>query len=140
MQLFAASALASEGATAFSVEDAPAKAAAVASPTPAPADGIDIPFTRFTLPNGLTAVVHEDHKAPVVAVSIWYHVGSGDEPAGKTGFAHLFEHLMFSGSENRKGTYFEPFEQVGATDMNGTTWFDRTNYFETVPTTALDMA
>ncbi|HQX66447.1 MAG TPA: hypothetical protein PLF47_11625, partial [Dokdonella sp.] len=78
MQLFAASALASEGATAFSVEDAPAKAAAVASPTPAPADGIDIPFTRFTLPNGLTAVVHEDHKAPVVAVSIWYHVGSGD--------------------------------------------------------------
>ncbi|MEP6881780.1 MAG: pitrilysin family protein [Dokdonella sp.] len=103
-------------------------------------DSIDIPFTRFTLPNGLTAVVHEDHKAPVVAVSVWYHVGSADEPTGKTGFAHLFEHLMFSGSENRKGTYFEPFEQVGATDMNGTTWFDRTNYFETVPTTALDMA
>ncbi len=103
-------------------------------------DSVDIPFTRFVLPNGLTAVVHEDHKAPVVAVSIWYHVGSADEPTGKTGFAHLFEHLMFSGSENRKGTYFEPFEQVGATDMNGTTWFDRTNYFETVPTTALDMA
>ena len=106
----------------------------------AASDSVDIPFTRFTLPNGLTAVVHEDHKAPVVAVSIWYHVGSADEPTGKTGFAHLFEHLMFSGSENRKGTYFEPFEQVGATDMNGTTWFDRTNYFETVPTTALDMA
>ena len=103
-------------------------------------DSVDIPFTRFSLPNGLTVVVHEDHKAPVVAVSIWYHVGSADEPKGKTGFAHLFEHLMFSGSENRKGTYFEPFEQVGATDMNGTTWFDRTNYFETVPTTALDMA
>ncbi len=85
-------------------------------------------------------VVHEDHKAPVVAVSIWYHVGSADEPAGKTGFAHLFEHLMFSGSENHKGTYFKPFEVAGATDMNGTTWFDRTNYFETVPTTALDMA
>jgi predicted Zn-dependent peptidase len=67
-------------------------------------------------------------------------VGSADEPAGKTGFAHLFEHLMFSGSENRKGTYFQPFELAGATDMNGTTWFDRTNYFETVPTTALDMA
>jgi predicted Zn-dependent peptidase len=100
----------------------------------------DIAFTRFTLPNGLTVVVHEDHKAPVVAVSIWYHVGSGDEPKGKTGFAHLFEHLMFSGSENHKSTYFQPFELAGATDMNGTTWFDRTNYFETVPTTALDMA
>ena len=100
----------------------------------------DIAFTRFTLPNGLTVVVHEDHKAPVVAVSIWYHVGSADEPKGKTGFAHMFEHLMFSGSENHKGTYFQPFELAGATDMNGTTWFDRTNYFETVPTTALDMA
>ncbi|WP_266169198.1 M16 family metallopeptidase [Dyella subtropica] len=100
----------------------------------------EIAYTRFTLPNGLTVVVHEDHKAPVVAVSIWYHVGSGDEPKGKTGFAHLFEHLMFSGSENHKGTYFQPFELAGATDMNGTTWFDRTNYFETVPTTALDMA
>ncbi|SEP01461.1 Predicted Zn-dependent peptidase [Luteibacter sp. UNC138MFCol5.1] len=108
---------------------------------PASSDAIpDIPFTRLQLPNGLTVVVHEDHKAPVVAVSIWYHVGSADEPAGKTGFAHLFEHLMFSGSENRKGTYFQPFELAGATDMNGTTWFDRTNYFETVPTTALDMA
>ncbi|TAL72636.1 MAG: insulinase family protein [Rhodanobacter sp.] len=100
----------------------------------------DIAYTRFTLPNGLTVIVHEDHKAPVVAVSIWYHIGSADEPAGKTGFAHLFEHLMFSGSEHHKGTYFQPFELAGATDMNGTTWFDRTNYFETVPTTALDMA
>ncbi|TAH46150.1 MAG: insulinase family protein [Gammaproteobacteria bacterium] len=106
----------------------------------ATSDAIDIPFTRFTLANGLTAIVHEDHKAPVVAVSIWYHVGSADEPAGKTGFAHLFEHLMFNGSEHRKGEFFEPFEQVGTTDQNGTTWFDRTNYFETVPTTALDMA
>lgn len=100
----------------------------------------DIAYTRFTLPNGLTVVVHEDHKAPVVAVSIWYHIGSGDEPAGKTGFAHLFEHLMFSGSENNKSSFFAPLEQVGTTDMNGTTWFDRTNYFETVPTTALDTA
>lgn len=97
-------------------------------------------YTRFVLPNGLTVVVHEDHKAPVVAVGIWYHIGSADEPAGKTGFAHLFEHLMFSGSEHHAGTYFQPFEQVGATNMNGTTWFDRTNYFETVPTTAVDMA
>ena len=101
---------------------------------------IDIPYTRFTLPNGLTVVVSEDHKAPIVAVSVWYHVGSGYEPAGKTGFAHLFEHLMFQGSENHKDEYFRPFELVGATGMNGTTWLDRTNYFETVPTTALDMA
>jgi len=101
---------------------------------------IDIPFDKFQLDNGLTVIVHEDHKAPIVAVSIWYHVGSKDEPPGKTGFAHLFEHLMFNGSENHRGEYFEPFEQVGATSMNGTTWFDRTNYFETVPTPALDMA
>ncbi|MEL4892608.1 pitrilysin family protein [Xanthomonas protegens] len=113
---------------------------ALAAATPGQATAPEIAYTRFTLPNGLTVVVHEDHKAPVVAVSIWYHIGSGDEPAGKTGFAHLFEHLMFSGSENHKGTYFQPFEKVGATDMNGTTWFDRTNYFETVPTTALDTA
>jgi zinc protease len=97
-------------------------------------------YDRFVLPNGLTVVVHEDHKAPVVAVSIWYHVGSSYEPKGKTGFAHLFEHLMFQGSENHKDEYFKPFELAGATDQNGTTWLDRTNYFETVPTTALDMA
>ena len=97
-------------------------------------------YQRFTLPNGLTVVVHEDHKAPVVAVSIWYHVGSSYEPKGKTGFAHLFEHLMFQGSENHKDEFFKPFELAGATDQNGTTWLDRTNYFETVPTTALDMA
>ncbi|MEO5560285.1 MAG: pitrilysin family protein [Dokdonella sp.] len=102
-------------------------------------DSVDIPFTRFTLPNGLTVVVSEDHKAPVVAVSVWYHVGSADEPKGKTGFAHLFEHLMFQGSENHKDEFFRPFELAGATDQNGTTSFDRTNYFETVPTTALDM-
>ena len=101
---------------------------------------IDIPYEKFTLDNGLTVVVHEDHKAPIVAVSIWYHVGSKNEPAGKTGFAHLFEHLMFNGSENYDDEFFGPFEQVGATGMNGTTWFDRTNYFETVPTPALEMA
>lgn len=101
---------------------------------------IDIPFDKFVLDNGLTVIVHEDRKAPIVAVSIWYNVGSKDEPAGKTGFAHLFEHLMFNGSENHDGEFFEPFEQVGATAMNGTTWFDRTNYFENVPTPALEMA
>ncbi|WP_158880694.1 pitrilysin family protein [Rhodanobacter sp. L36] len=100
----------------------------------------DIPFTRFTLPNGLTVVVSEDHKAPVVAVAMWYHVGSAREPIGKSGYAHLFEHLMFERSGHHDGNYFQPFEKVGATGMNGTTANDRTNYFETVPTTALDMA
>jgi len=100
----------------------------------------EIEYSRFQLDNGLTVVVHEDHKTPVVAVGVWYHVGSADEPTGKTGFAHLFEHLMFSGSENYRDGYFRPFEQVGASDMNGTTWLDRTNYYETVPTTALDRA
>jgi predicted Zn-dependent peptidase len=128
------------GLLAFGAGSIPALAAPAPSTATAKSQIPDIAYTRFTLPNGLTVVVHEDHKAPVVAVSIWYHIGSADEPKGKTGFAHLFEHLMFSGSENRKGTYFGPFEKAGATDMNGTTWFDRTNYFETVPTTALDMA
>jgi predicted Zn-dependent peptidase len=127
-------------ALAFAACGAYADTAPKSSTANAAIDMIDIPFQKFQLDNGLTVVVHEDHKAPVVAVSVWYHVGSGDEPTRKTGFAHLFEHLMFSGSENHKGTYFKPFEVAGATDMNGTTWLDRTNYFETVPTTALDMA
>ncbi|EQD42589.1 zinc protease [mine drainage metagenome] len=97
-------------------------------------------YTRYVLPNGLTLVVHEDHKAPVVAVSVWYHVGSKNEPATRSGFAHLFEHLMFQGSENHNDEYFRPFELAGATDQNGTTWLDRTNYFQTVPSTAVDMA
>ncbi|MBB1088841.1 insulinase family protein [Lysobacter sp. SG-8] len=101
---------------------------------------VDIPYESFTLPNGLRVIVHTDRKAPIVAVNIWYHVGSKDEPAGRSGFAHLFEHLMFNGSENHRGEYFEPFELVGATDMNGTTNSDRTNYFQNVPSTALDMA
>ncbi|KAF1699120.1 peptidase M16 [Pseudoxanthomonas jiangsuensis] len=113
---------------------------AVAAPrAPAAAQAL-IPYEEFTLPNGLRVVVHTDRKAPIVAVNIWYHVGSKDEPGGRSGFAHLFEHLMFNGSENHQGEYFEPFELVGATDMNGTTWLDRTNYFQNVPTTALDMA
>ncbi|MBI2380837.1 MAG: insulinase family protein [Gammaproteobacteria bacterium] len=103
-------------------------------------DSVDIPYTKFSLDNGLTVLVHEDHKAPIVAVNVWYHVGSKDEKRGKTGFAHLFEHLMFNGSENHPGEYFDPFEKAGATEQNGTTWLDRTNYFQNVPTTALDMA
>ena len=100
----------------------------------------EISFSEHTLGNGLKLIVHEDHKAPIVAVNVWYHVGSKNEQPGKTGFAHLFEHLMFNGSENYDGEYFEPFRQVGATEQNGTTSFDRTNYFQNVPSTALDMA
>jgi zinc protease len=108
--------------------------------TAAIASDVDIEYTEFTLDNGLRLVVHEDHKAPIVAVNIWYHVGSKNEKTGKTGFAHLFEHLMFNGSENYNDEYFKPFELVGATGINGTTWFDRTNYFQNVPKTALDLA
>ena len=104
------------------------------------AAAIDIPFTKYVLDNGLRLIVHEDHKAPIVAVNVWYDVGSGDEKLGKTGFAHLFEHLMFNGSENFNDDYFKPFDRVGATGMNGTTNVDRTNYFQVVPKTALDMA
>jgi zinc protease len=107
-------------------------------PAPGQDLNLDIPFQKFVLPNGLTLIVHEDHKAPIVAVNVWYHVGSKNEKPGKTGFAHLFEHLMFGGSENVKTTYINAFEKVGATDLNGTTNNDRTNYFETVPTSALD--
>ncbi len=101
---------------------------------------IDIPYQKFVLDNGLTVIVHEDHKAPIVAVNMWYHVGSKNEKTGKTGFAHLYEHLMFGGSENAKGSYIQAMERAGATDLNGTTNYDRTNYFENVPTSALDFA
>jgi len=101
---------------------------------------VSIPYSTFTLPNGLKVVVHEDHKAPVVALSVWYHVGSKDEPAGRTGFAHLFEHLMFGGSEHSDTSWFGPMQAIGATDLNGTTNYDRTNYFETVPKAALERA
>ena len=103
-------------------------------------DEIDIPYQKFILKNGLTLVVHEDNKAPVVAVNVWYHVGSKDEKEGRTGFAHLFEHLMFNGSENYDDDWFKPFDRVGATGMNGTTNQDRTNYYQVVPKNALEMA
>ncbi len=118
----------------------------VAAPAPPPAPlaelvrQVDIPYQRFTLANGLRVVVHTDRKAPLVSVGVWYDVGSVDEPVGKSGFAHLFEHLMFYGSQHHDGTFFGPLEAIGATDYNGTTSFDRTNYFETVPTPALDLA
>ena len=112
------------------------RAAAAASNT----QPFEIPVQEFTLDNGLRVIVHEDHKAPIVAINLWYHVGSKNELLGRTGFAHLFEHLMFQGSEHYPDEFFKPFEDVGATDQNGTTDFDRTNYFQNVPTTALDMA
>ncbi len=111
-----------------------------AAPVSKLVEAVNIPHEKFTLDNGLTVLVHEDRKAPVVAVSIWYGVGSKHEPKGKTGYAHLFEHIMFNGSENAKGDYFEWTKKIGATDLNGTTWLDRTNYFQTVPTTALESA
>jgi zinc protease len=99
---------------------------------------VDIPYQKFVLDNGLTLIVHEDHKAPIVAINTWYHVGSKNERPGKTGFAHLFEHLMFGGSDHAKGSYIEAMQRIGATDLNGTTSNDRTNYFENVPTSAVD--
>ena len=101
---------------------------------------VNIEYEKFTLDNGLTTIVHSDHSTPTVFVGIWYGVGSKDEPDGKTGFAHLFEHLMFQGTENREGEYFTPFTKAGATGMNGTTSEDRTNYYATVPSGAIDMA
>ncbi len=102
------------------------------------ADQIEIPHKKYQLPNGLTLLVHEDHKAPIVAVNVWYHVGSKNEKPGKSGFAHLFEHLMFNGSENYNKDYFQALESIGGTDLNGTTNTDRTNYFQNVPVSALD--
>ncbi len=99
---------------------------------------LDIPYKKFVLSNGLTVIIHEDHKVPIVAVNVWYHVGSKNEKPGKTGFAHLFEHLMFNGSENRNKDYFLDLENIGATNLNGTTNNDRTNYFQNVPLSAFD--
>src|SRR5882724_1851947 len=111
----------------------PQGAARASAPAP-----ITIPYKKFVLKNGLTLLVHEDHKAPIVAVNVWYHVGSKNERLAKTGFAHLFEHLMFNGSEHFNDDYFKALEKVGATELNGTTSEDRTNYFEDAPKDALD--
>jgi zinc protease len=145
---FAAASL-SALALALAVPFSPALADNHAAATPAAQAGGDlkalvaqvkIPYQEFKLANGLTVLVHEDRKAPIVNVTVWYNVGSKDEPKGKTGFAHLFEHLMFNGSENAPNDYFQYLAEMGATDYNGTTWFDRTNYFQTVPRPALDRA
>ena len=96
-------------------------------------------YTKLTLDNGLDVIVHEDHRCPIVAVNLWYHVGSKNEQPGRTGLAHLFEHLMFEGSANHGSGYFAPLQQAGAT-LNGSTNCDRTNYWEAAPTSALDLA
>jgi zinc protease len=100
---------------------------------------IDLPFSKRTLANGLDVIVHEAHQVPIVAVNVWYHVGSKNERPGRTGFAHLFEHLMFEGSEHHNAGYFPPLQQAGAL-LNGSTNSDRTNYWEVVPTSAVDLA
>jgi zinc protease len=100
---------------------------------------MNIPFTHRTLDNGLDVLVHQDRNCPIVAVNIWYHVGSKDEVPGRTGFAHLFEHLMFEGSEHYDHGYFQPLQNAGAS-INGSTNGDRTNYWEVVPRNALELA
>lgn len=107
---------------------------------PAPTRRLEIPFEKYTLENGLEIILHRDTSLPLVAVSIWYHVGPVNEPPGRSGFAHLFEHLMFTGSKH-VGTRFDTLlEGAGATNVNGTTNWDRTNYFETVPREHLELA
>src|SRR5258705_4431854 len=100
-----------------------------------------LPFTTFPLPNGLQVILSQDPPLPIVAVNLWYHVGPANEAAGRTGFAHLFEHLMFQGSKHTPpDSHFPMLEAAGATGINGTTDFDRTNYFETVPGNRLELA
>jgi zinc protease len=100
---------------------------------------MNISYTHHRLENGLDVLIHEDHACPIVAVNVWYHVGSKDETPGRTGFAHLFEHLMFEGSEHYDHGYFQPLQEAGAL-LNGSTNADRTNYWEVVPRNALDLA
>src|SRR3954462_737797 len=102
-----------------------------------------IPYEKYQLPNGLTVILSEDHRAPVVGVDVWYHVGAVNERKGRSGFAHLFEHLMFQGSKHLAGderVVFAALERNGATNLNGTTDWDRTNYFETMPADRLELA
>jgi zinc protease len=118
-----------------------APAAGAPSSAAAPRDIPTINLEKYVLPNGLEVILSEDHRLPLVAVNLWYHVGPANEDPGRTGFAHLFEHMMFQGSKHVAGdTHFKSLEGAGASDVNGTTDFDRTNYFETVPSNQLDLA
>ena len=112
-----------------------------AETSPAARSGVELKYTKYTLKNGLEVILHEDHRLPLVAVNIWYHVGPANETAGRTGFAHLFEHMMFEGSKHiGSKAHFRYLERAGASDINGTTDFDRTNYFETLPSNQLELA
>src|SRR5262245_19419011 len=100
-----------------------------------------IPFEKYKLKNGLEVILSEDRTLPLVSVNIWYHVGPANEKAGRTGFAHLFEHMMFEGSQHvGSKAHIAYLEGAGATDINGTTNFDRTNYYETIPSNQLELA
>jgi len=114
-------------------------AAAVANPLAAQATP-RLKFEKYTLPNGLQVILHEDHSTPIVAVNTWYHVGSGDEQVGRTGFAHLFEHIMFMGSQNVPVGMFDQWLEAAGADNNGSTTEDRTNYYEVLPSNALELA
>ena len=100
---------------------------------------INIKFERFTLPNGLQVILNEDHSVPIISVNIWYRVGSGREKPGRTGFAHLFEHIMFEGSGHVPEGKFDEWLEAAGGDNNGSTTSDRTNYFEVVPSNALEL-
>ena len=124
-------------ASAFSSTSSPAQAL----PPPTPLKLPELKYEKFTMPNGLVVITHEDHRLPLVAVDLWYHVGPLNERAGRTGFAHLFEHMMFEGSEHvGEKAHIKFVQGAGATDVNGTTSFDRTNYFETMPANQLELA
>jgi zinc protease len=117
-----------------------ALAPASARQSAAPAASLSVPYTMFTLPNGLTVILHEDHSVPIVAVNLWYHVGSAREKPGRTGFAHLFEHILFEGSKHVKEGEFDNLLEAAGASNNGSTTQDRTNYYETLPSNALDLA
>src|SRR5438876_5175143 len=113
---------------------------ALAQAPPASPQKIEVKYSQFTLPNGLRVILHEDHSVPMVTVNMWYHVGSGRERPGRTGFAHLFEHLMFMGSGHVKPGEFDQWLETAGGDNNGSTTNDRTNYYIDVPSNSLELA
>src|SRR6478672_331595 len=119
---------------------APVMAQTAAPAAPGLSGKIEVNYTQFTLPNGLRVILHEDHSVPVVTVNVWYHVGSARERAGRTGFAHLFEHLMFMGSGHVKPGEFDSWLETAGGDNNGSTTNDRTNYWINVPSNAIELA
>src|SRR4249920_625097 len=127
-------------AVALAVPTGAQTAASSAAATTSSATPIEVPYTQFTLPNGLHVILHEDHSVPVVSVNVWYNVGSARERTGRTGFAHLFEHLMFMGSGHVKPGEFDTWLEGAGGTNNGSTANDRTNYWINVPSNALDLA